>query len=397
MQAYDAISATPADSAAPPEAATAPSAEDKEFRERLERALGDDYRVGALIGQGGFGRVYAANDVRLHRAVAIKVIRPELAGARAFLDRFQKEGMALAKFRHPGIVPIYDIREHEGLIYYVMPHIEGETLRAKMDKRAKLAPKEVQRILVELCDCLAATHRAGIVHRDIKPDNVILEGMLGKALLMDFGIAKSMLDFGGTASGMIMGTPTYMSPEQATGDTEVDHRSDLYSVGVLGYHMLTGRPPFEGGAHALIASHVADAPQPIRRTNPSVPKALADLVEQCLAKAPEDRVQSASELGFALQQVVFASDVEPMEDAPPNYAMPFFAGVALECAVFAALGWEWLQFLGGDALWYMAGAAGLLAIVLSPVARAATEPLDGQLRATARRAMDGLMRRRREY
>jgi len=373
------------------DAATDPRAnEDAEFLERLTRALGDDYRVEGLIGQGGFGRVYAATDVRLRRAVAIKVIRPELAGARAFLERFQKEGMALAKFRHPGIVPIYDIREHEGLIYYVMPRIEGVTLREKMEKRGKLSPKESQRILVELCDCLAATHRAGIIHRDIKPDNVILEGALGKALLMDFGIAKSMQDFGATVSGLVMGTPTYMSPEQASGDASVDHRSDLYSLGVLGYHMLTGRPPFEGhNPHSVIASHVADEPERIRRLNPSVPRLMADMVERCLAKDPQDRYQSAGELGYEMQQVTFASDVEPIEITPPNYAMPFFLGIAVEAAVFAMAGWNWVG--GGglaidrDVLWYVAASAAVLAIAVSPVARAATEPLDAEVRSWIRR------------
>src|SRR6185295_15379615 len=223
-------------------------------------ALGNDYRIDRLIGQGGFGRVYSALDVRLGRTVAIKVIRPDLAGARAFVDRFRSEGTALAKFRHPGIVPIYDIREHEGLIYYVMPLIEGETVRAKLEKRGKLAPKETQRILIELCDCLAATHRGGIVHRDIKPDNVILEGAaLGKALLMDFGIAKTVRELEESTGGILMGTPTYMSPEQVSGDSLIDHRSDIYSLGVMAYQMLTGKPPFGGNtAHAVLAGHVTD-------------------------------------------------------------------------------------------------------------------------------------------
>ena len=366
-------------------AAMPTSPEDQEFLDRLKRAVGADYRVESLLGQGGFGRVYAGTDVRLLRAVAIKVIRPELAGARAFLERFQKEGMALAKFRHPGIVPIYDIREHEGLIYYVMPLIDGVTLREKLDRRGRLSPKETQRILVELCDCLAATHRAGIIHRDIKPDNVILEGTLGKALLMDFGIAKTTQDFGMTVSGAIVGTPTYMSPEQATGDAYVDHRSDIYSLGVLAYHMLTGRPPFEGkNPHMVIASHVTDDPEPIRRINPSVPWVMADLIERCMAKNPDERIQSAGELGFALQQVAFASDVEPIELPTPNFAMPFFAGIALESALFAATGWRLGIAIDAALLWSIAIASTLLAILVSPVVRAATEPIDASARSWLR-------------
>jgi serine/threonine protein kinase len=353
---------------------------DADFLEQLRSALGADYRIDRMIGEGGFGRVYAATDVRLGRDVAIKVIRPELAGARAFLDRFRKEGTALAKFRHPGIVPIYDIRERDGLIYYVMPLIAGDTLRVKLDERGKLSPKETQRILIELCDCLAATHRAGIVHRDIKPDNVILEGMLGSALLMDFGIAKSVEDYTATISGMMMGTPTYMSPEQASGDEMIDHRSDIYSLGVLAYHMLTGRPPFVGRtAHAVISAHVSEKPQPIRKVNPSVPKSLADAVERCLAKEPGQRFQNAMELSEVLQQVTFGIEAERARYEPRNYAMPFFAGLALASDIVATIGTGTLSRLSRSDLWYFTGGFALLALLTSPVARAATVPLSQEL------------------
>lgn len=348
-------------------------AEEQDFLAQLTRALGDEYRIDRMIGQGGFGRVYAGTDVRLGRDVAIKVIRPELAGARAFVERFRKEGSALAKFRHPGIVPIYDIREHEGLIYYIMPLIDGDTLRSKLDRGRVIPPKSTQRILLELADCLGATHRAGIVHRDIKPDNVILEGLLGKTLLMDFGIAKSVSDLSTTISGIVVGTPTYMSPEQATGEGFVDHRSDIYSLGVLAYHMLTGRPPFIGASpHAVIASHVAERPLPIRRLNPSVPRAMAEAVERCLAKEPEERFQSAGEFAAAIENVTFASDAPIPVRPRSNLAMPFFAGVSLEAAVYA--------WLASPIWWTVAAGAGIVAIMLSPVARAATEPLNDELR-----------------
>jgi serine/threonine protein kinase len=356
------------------------NAGDVAFLDQLKRALGADYRIDRLIGEGGYGRVYAAADVRLGRNVAIKVIRPELAGARAFTDRFRKEGTALAKFRHPGIVPIYDIREHEGLIYYVMPLIEGETLRAKLDQRGKLSPKETQRILIELCECLAATHRAGIIHRDIKPDNVILEGFFASALLMDFGIAKSVMDESTTNSGVAIGTPTYMSPEQASGDSTVDLRSDIYSLGVLGYHMLTGKPPFTGRtAHQVIAGHVAERPTPIRKNNPSVPKGLADAVEKCLEKDPEDRYDNAMALSEKLQQVVFGIEAEPVVIEPRNYAMPFFAGLALACNVLASLGPDAIGALSTRELWWFTGGFALLTLLTSPVGRSATEPLSEQV------------------
>jgi eukaryotic-like serine/threonine-protein kinase len=373
------------------------STEDAEFAERLRRALGASYRLERLIGQGGFARVYEGVDVRLGRRVAIKVIRPDLAGARAFLDRFRKEGTALAKFRDPGIVPIYDIREQEGLIYYVMPLIDGDTLRAVLQKRGKLAPKEVQRILLELSQCLVATHRAGIVHRDIKPDNVILEGVLHKALLMDFGIAKSMEDFATmTQSQGIMGTPTYMAPEQVTGDGVVDHRSDIYSLGVLGYHLLLGRPPFQGtSAHAVLAAHQSDRPDPIRRHNPSIPSALASAVERCLEKNPDDRFQSAAELADVLASVTFASDPEETMAPPRNYAMPFVAGLAVEAAAFAMLGWSTVFALGPAELWWLSGTFTVLAILFSPLVRAATGELNDSLTARISSIATSLPRRPR--
>jgi serine/threonine protein kinase len=354
--------------------------EDTPYLAQLREALGNDYRVDKLIGEGGFGRVYSGEDTRLGRAVAIKVIRPDLAGARAFVDRFRKEGTALAKFRHPGIVPIYDIREHGPLIYYIMPLIEGDTLRAKLDEHGKLSPKETQRILIELCDCLAATHRAGIVHRDIKPDNVILEGMLGSALLMDFGIAKSMADYSATNSGLMVGTPTYMSPEQASGDEQIDKRSDIYSVGVLAYHMLCGRPPFVGrSAQQVITAHVTERPQPIRKMNPSVPYGLASAVEKCLEKRPDDRFQDAMELSDALQQVMFGIEAERAVHEPRNYAMPFFAGLALAFDLFATLGSTRIAGLSTRELWYFTGGFAILALMTSPFARAATVPLSADL------------------
>jgi serine/threonine protein kinase len=362
--------------------------DDAGFLEQLKTALGSDYRIERLLGEGGFGRVYAASDVRLGRNVAIKVIRPEYAGARAFVDRFRKEGTALAKFRHPGIVPIYDIRERDGLIYYIMPLIEGDTLRTKLDARGKLSPKETQRILIELCDCLAATHRGGIIHRDIKPDNIILEGFFSSALLMDFGIAKATKSESTTDSGIAVGTPTYMSPEQASGDDSIDHRSDIYSVGVLGYHMLTGKPPFTGRtAHQVIAGHVAELPPPIRRNNPSVPKRMADAIEKCLEKRPEDRFQNAMALSEELQQVAFGIETEPVVVEPRNYAMPFFAGLALATNVLASLGASAIAALSARELWLFTAGFAALAILTSPVGRSMTEPL-------SERILDALARRR---
>jgi serine/threonine protein kinase len=349
--------------------------DDPEFRARLQKALGENYAIEKLIGEGGFGRVYSGRDIRLDRSVAIKVIKPDLAGARAFSDRFRKEAMALAKFRHPGIVPIFDIQESEGLIYFIMPLIAGDTLRARLQKYRVVAPQETRKLLVELCECLAATHRAGIVHRDIKPDNVILEkDAIARALLMDFGIAKSVADFDGTISGMMIGTPTYMSPEQANGDGTIDHRSDIYSVGVLGYHMLTGRPPFVGATmQEVTMGHMVKTPEPIRKLNPSVPKGLADAIHRCLEKAPADRFQSAVDLSVELQRVVF-SEYGPVVEPEGNYAMALLFALALAFLIAGLLGPERLILFARSSWMWTAGAFAFMAVVCSPVVRASTDP-----------------------
>jgi serine/threonine-protein kinase len=240
--------------------------------------------------------------------VAIKVIRPELVGTELFVESFRNEGVALAKLRHPGIVPIYDIRERGGMIYYVMPFVEGTSLEARMS-RAKLPPYESRRILSELTDALAAAHRAKMVHLDIKPANVFLEGDLQKVLLMDFGIAVALTEQIDESSGVpVVGTPEYMSPEQARGLPEIDHRSDIYSIGALGYRMLMGRPPFSGkNAEEILEKHVKEAPVSIRDINPTIPKDFADAIMRCLEKDPWERFATAKELEAALQAVTFAT------------------------------------------------------------------------------------------
>ncbi|HTR20736.1 MAG TPA: serine/threonine-protein kinase [Gemmatimonadales bacterium] len=278
------------------------------FENRLRHVLGGEYEILSLIGQGGFARVYKAKDKRLDRRVAIKVIHPDLIGKKAFVESFRNEGIALAKLRHPGIVPIYDIRERGGLIYYIMPYVQGTTLETRM-KRARLPPYESRRILSELADALGAAHRAKMMHLDIKPANVFLEGDLQKVLLMDFGIAKALTEqVEESSGGPVVGTPEYMSPEQARGLAEIDHRSDIYSLGVLGYRMLVGRPPFKGkDAADTLTKHVTEAPVPLRELNPTIPKDFADAIMRCLKKDPWDRFPTALELRSALESVTFFS------------------------------------------------------------------------------------------
>jgi serine/threonine-protein kinase len=296
----------PAKAATPPPPAAG-------FADRLQQVLGAEHTVIALTGQGGFARVYRAQDKRLNRIVAIKVLKPEFLGSEDLVERFRAEGIALAKLRHPGIIPIFDIRERDGLIYYIMPFVEGTTLESRLDQR--LPPFEARRILAELADALAAAHRAQMIHLDIKPANVFLEGELGKVLLMDFGIAQVMT---APVSGKtpIVGTPEYMSPEQAQGRAGIDHRSDIYSLGALGYRMLVGRPPFRANrVTQTLAKQVSETPTPIREINPTVPKDFADAIMRCLAKDPEERFATAFELRAALDAVTFFSS-EPGKAKP---------------------------------------------------------------------------------
>jgi len=278
------------------------------FNDRLREVLGAEYELLSVLGQGGFARVYRAKDRRLDRLVAIKVIRPDVMGTKEFVDSFRNESIALAKLRHPGIVPIYDIRERGGLIYYVMPLVQGTTLEARMG-RTRLPPLESRRILSELADALAAAHRGKMMHLDIKPANVFLEGELQKVLLMDFGLAKALTDeVEESTAGPVVGTPEYMSPEQARGLPEIDFRADIYSLGIIGYRMLTGRPPFRGrDAADTLAKQINEAPVPLRELNPTIPKGLADAIMRCLQKDPWERFPNALDLRGALEAVTFFS------------------------------------------------------------------------------------------
>jgi serine/threonine protein kinase len=324
-----------------PESGARPSGTN--FNARLQGVLGAEYELLSSIGQGGFARVYKARDRRLDRIVAIKVIRPEVVGTKVFVESFRNEGIALAKLRHPGIVPIYDIRERGGLIYYIMPFVQGSTLEARLEG-ARLPPYESRRILSELTDALAAAHRVKMVHLDIKPANVFLEGDLQKVLLMDFGTAKALTaQVEESSGGPVVGTPEYMSPEQARGLADIDHRSDIYSLGALGYRMLLGRPPFRGrDATEILTKHVSEAPVPIRDINPTIPKEFADVIMRCLVKDPWERFQTAMELRGALDAVTFfstrGSTGAPAVSSGVHRTIVFLiAGVALIAGVLAGL------------------------------------------------------------
>lgn len=271
-------------------------------RKRLEKALGSHFQVGALVGRGGFAEVFAVRDLRLKRDVAVKVLSPELVVNQAMLARFRREAEAVAALRHPSIVPIYDIGESGGIAYIMMPLIQGDTLRKRLDLEGRFPFNETRRILSEVSGALRVAHEAGLVHRDIKPENIMLEGPRRQVLVMDFGIAKALdpEQTGMTSSGLIVGTPHYMSPEQASGDA-VDARSDQYSLSVLGYRMATGTHPFEGETtRAVLYKQVFENPPPAREKVPDVPQALSDALQRGMSKDPKDRFPTIDDFAAAI-------------------------------------------------------------------------------------------------
>jgi eukaryotic-like serine/threonine-protein kinase len=277
--------------------------------ERLKAALADRYRLERKLGSGGMATVYLAEDLRHGRKVAIKVLEPGLAAALG-VERFLREIEIAAKLSHPHILPLHDSGEADGFLYYVMPYVDGESLRQRLSHEKQPPLGDTTRILKEVVDALVYAHGQGVVHRDIKPDNVMLSGR--HALVADFGIAKALSEVTGehhlTSLGVAIGTPQYMAPEQAAGDDDIDHRADIYSVGVVAYEMLAGHPPFTGSSvQQLLRAQMEELPEPVGPLRPDVPASLASAVMRCLAKRREDRWQSAGELLAELEAVTTPS------------------------------------------------------------------------------------------
>jgi serine/threonine protein kinase len=274
---------------------------------RLRHALGSSYTIEGEIGRGGMGVVYQARDERLKRQVAIKVLPPELAFREEIRIRFVREAETAAGLSHPHIVPIHSVGEGpDGLVYFVMMYVDGESLGARLKRRGRLPPEEARRVMMETADALGAAHAVGIIHRDVKPDNILLEGSRGRVVVTDFGIAKALSSTTGpstlTATGVAIGTPHYMSPEQAAGDREIDGRSDLYSLGVVSYQTLTGELPFSAPTvPGILMKHIAEPAPRITAKQPDCPPDLEACVLRCLEKDPEDRWPTADALRRALE------------------------------------------------------------------------------------------------
>jgi eukaryotic-like serine/threonine-protein kinase len=325
----------------------------------LQTVLDSTFIVERELADGGGAHLFVATEVALGRPVALKVLRPELRRA-VDAERFRREIQLAAGLSHPNIVPILTAGEAGGFLYYTMPFLEGRSLRALLERNGALAIGDTVSILQDLAKALAFAHSRGIVHRDVKPDNVLVEH--GTALLTDFGIATALhlatIRDARTPKGMAVGTPMYVSPEQSTGDPHLDHRSDLYSLGVVAYEMLAGRPPFTYlSQEAMLAAHRSEVPAPIESRREDVPGWLAQLVMQLLEKRPANRPQSADEVLRLLDSRMTIAVGAVDASFPPRVARRRapqprrrrFAVVVLAIIVIAALGTYVLRPLSAHA------------------------------------------------
>jgi len=326
--------------------------------EEIKAALKGRYDIERELGRGGMATVYLANDPRHQRQVAVKVLLPDLATALG-PDRFLREIRIAANLNHPHILALFDSGEAEGFLYYVMPYIEGKTLRDRIDKEGELPIREAIRIIREVADALAFAHSHGVVHRDIKPDNVMLTG--GHAIVADFGVAKAVSEATGrdklTTAGVALGTPAYMAPEQATADPHVDHRADIYALGAMAYELLTGRTPFLGHTpQAVLAAHVTEEAAPVRKYRDQVSIEIEAVVMKCLAKKPADRWQTADEMLPLLEVVGTPSGGLTPTDTRP-YQATTAAKPGLRRMVLGAIA-AVVVIAGGFGAWALRGGAG---------------------------------------
>src|SRR6476469_2998182 len=272
-----------------------------ELLTRLQSALADRYRIDSEIGAGGMATVYLAQDLRHDRKVALKLLRPELSAAIGS-ERFLAEIKLTANLQHPHILPLFDSGEADSHLFYVMPFVEGESLRNRLNREKQLPVTEAVRIATEVASALDYAHRHGVVHRDIKPENILLHD--GRALVADFGIALAASKAGGnrmTETGMSLGTPHYMSPEQAMGEREITARSDIYALGCVTYEMLVGEPPFNGPtAQAIVARVMTEAPRSLVLQRHTIPPQVEAAVLVALEKLPADRFATAAQFAEAI-------------------------------------------------------------------------------------------------
>jgi serine/threonine-protein kinase len=347
--------ATPTEPGVPPR--TMPTGEFEVAK--VTRVLASRYRIERVIGEGGMATVYLAEDLKHKRQVAVKVMRPELA-ATLGTDRFLREVEIAAQLNHPNILPMHDSGDADGVLYYVMPFVEGESLAARLQREGELPVPVALRIGREVAEALAYAHKRGVIHRDIKPANILLHE--GHALVADFGIARA-LDAEGeaiTKTGLAIGTPQYMSPEQSTGDKTVDARTDIYALGAVLYEMITGEPPFTGRtSQAVVARSLTERPRPLAATREGLPTGLEETVGKALARSAADRYASAMALAESLSRLEMSGSHASI---PFSQAIPAQADAASSPTLWIALGVIALLALGAVA--FMAGRWGLPSWVL---------------------------------
>ncbi len=327
-------------------------------REALDQALAGRYTIGAEIGRGGSATVYLAEDLKHRRRVAIKVLRAELSSALGG-ERFTREIEIVAPLSHPHILPLHDSGEAGGVLYYVMPFVDGETLRSRLKRESRLPVEDAVRILREVVDALAFAHQHGVVHRDIKPENIMLSGR--HAIVMDFGVAKAVSAATGealTTMGLALGTPAYMAPEQAMGESTVDHRADIYAVGVLAYEMLAGAPPFvRATSQATLSAHVMETPAELTSQRSDVTSEFNDVVMKCLEKDPAHRFETAEAmLPFLAPAMTPSGGIARTTARPTRITRPgrgrlrYAAAAAIVFVILLGAGWRFLWSGAGDGI-----------------------------------------------
>src|SRR5687768_16874877 len=285
-----------------------------DLQAQLQEVLGTAYRIERELGGAGMSRVFVAREIDLDRQVVIKVLPPDLS-AGINTDRFRREIQLAARLQHPHIVPLHAAGAKGGLLYYTMPFIVGENLRALLTRKGELPAQEATKILREVADALSYAHSQGIVHRDIKPENILISG--NHALVLDFGVSKALKSSTAeapassptlTSHSIALGTPAYMAPEQAAANPNVDARADIYSLGVVGYELLAGRPPFSGlTEEQAMSAHITTAPAPVNQHRQQLSPELSAVIMRCLEKHPSDRWQTAADLHDALEQYAMTS------------------------------------------------------------------------------------------
>ena len=349
-----------------------------DVRDQLQAALGTAFTVERELVGGGMSRVFVATETSLGRRVAIKVLSPELSNAMS-AERFRREIQMVAQLQHPHIVPVFAAGDANGMLYYTMPFVDGETLRARLQRDGKLPVAEALSLLIELADALAYAHGRGVIHRDIKPENVLLSGSSGlHATLADFGVSRALSAATGdnrlTTQGLVLGTPAYMAPEQIAGDGAADARGDLYSLGLVAYEMLAGTTPFDAKSpQAIMAAHVTTPPRPLGALRSDAPPALSAITMRCLQKDAADRPQSAADLAAQLRAVSSGAHPVRMPAARRKKAVVVVIAVSFAAAFSAA------YVIGHRSHSAASGGTAITSIAITPLVNAAGDSSDDYL------------------